>query len=404
METRGERMVALRRARMEASPAFLRGAFRPFFFGGSLWAVVALTIWLLALSGRFTIPSSFGALAWHRHEMLFGFVGAVVAGFLLTAIPNWTGRLPIAGRPLAALFTVWVLGRVAVLFSTVTTPAVAALLDAGFYFLLAAVAAREVLQARNRNLPMVGLVLLFGIANLLDHLAAGGAIAETETGWKASLGLIVIMISLIGGRIVPSFTRNWLSKRGISEGLPGQATPFDVAVVAATALAFVSWLAAPVSGLSGAVLAIAASGQAIRLARWGGWRAAGDPLLLILHVGYAWLPIGIGLLAAAQLGTAIPQSAAVHALTAGAMATMILAVMTRASLGHTGRELRASPATVFCFVLVTFGAVLRVGSAIGLVDHRLGMYVAGPAWMGAFLLFLVAYAPVLFGGRVEETR
>src|SRR5688500_1610046 len=204
-------MLALRRARLEASPRFLRGGFRPFFIGGALWAVVALAIWVLALSGQLTIPSSFGALAWHRHEMLFGFVGAVVAGFLLTAIPNWTGRLPIAGPPLAALFALWLLGRVAVLFSAAAPPAIAAIVDSGFYFLLASVAGREVLQAKNRNLPVVGLVLLFGIANLLDHLSAGGEIADSEIAWKIAVALMTIMISLIVGRILPYFTRNWLT-------------------------------------------------------------------------------------------------------------------------------------------------------------------------------------------------
>ena len=402
METRGEQMLALRRARMEASPAFLRGAFRPFFFGGAAWAVVALAIWLLALAGQITIPSSFGALAWHRHEMLFGFVGAVVAGFLLTAIPNWTGRLPIAGPPLAALAGLWLLGRLTVLFSAAATPAVAALLDSGFYFVLATVAGREVLQANNRNLPIVGLVLLFGIANLLDHLSAGGEIPDSEVAWKAAVALVMVMISLIGGRIVPSFTRNWLAKQGVTKGLPVQPTRFDLAVVALTALAFVAWLAAPATRLSGVLLAMAAIGQAIRLGRWKGWRAVRDPLVLILHVGYAWLPIGMGLLAAAQLRTDVPQSAAVHALTAGAMATMILAVMTRASLGHTGRELRASAATTICYALVTIGALLRVISALGWVDYRIGMFVAGAAWAGAFLVFLAAYAPVLFGRRVGE--
>ena len=404
METRGERMLALRQARMEASPAFLRGAFRPFFFGGASWAVIAVAIWLLALSGQITIPSTFGALAWHRHEMLFGFVGAVVAGFLLTAIPNWTGRLPIAGPPLAALFALWGLGRISVLFSAAATPAVAALLDSGFYVLLATVAGREVLQAKNRNLPIVGLVLLFGIANLLDHLSAGGEIADSELAWKAAVALVTIMISLIGGRIVPSFTRNWLAKRGVSKGLPVQPTSFDMAVVVVTALAFLLWLAAPASRLSGAVLAIAAIGQAIRLVRWKGWKAVGDPLVLILHVGYAWLPIGIGLLSATQLRTDIPQSAAVHALTAGAMATMILAVMTRASLGHTGRELKASRGTLICYSLVTVGALLRVTTAIGWIDYRVGMFISGAAWLGAFLVFLAAYGPVLFGRRVDEAR
>ena len=160
MITRGERMLVLRRARMAASPAFLRGGFRPFFFGGATWAVLALVLWLMALAGATTLHTLFDPLAWHRHEMLFGFVGAVIAGFLLTAIPNWTGRLPIAGAPLATLFGLWLAARFAVLFSATIGSFVSAALDVGFYLVLAALAAREVLAAKNRNVPIVGLVLL----------------------------------------------------------------------------------------------------------------------------------------------------------------------------------------------------------------------------------------------------
>lgn len=402
MQTRGEQMLALRRARMGAAPAFLRGGFRPFFFGGALWAVVALCVWLLALAGRLEIPSTFDALSWHRHEMLFGFVGAVIAGFLLTAIPNWTGRLPIAGPSLAGLFALWVAGRIAVLCSSALGALTAGVVDVGFYFLLAAVAAREVLQANNRNVPIVGLVLLFGIANALDHLAAAGLAGDPALPAKIGIAIVMIMISVIGGRIVPSFTRNWLAKRGVREGLPSQPTKFDLAVIAVTALALLGWLAAPTGWLTGTLFALAALGQAIRLARWKGWKAASDPLVLVLHVGYAWLPIGFGLLAAVGFGAVIPESAAIHALTAGAMATMILAVMTRATLGHTGRELRASAATTLCYVLVTVGAVLRVSAPLGWLDYTLGMEVAGAAWAGAFLVFLAAYGPILFRPRVGE--
>lgn len=398
---RGEQMLALRRARMEASPAILRGGFRPFFFGGALWAVVAAVIWLLALFDLVVIPSSFGALAWHRHEMLFGFVGAVMTGFLLTAIPNWTGRLPIAGPPLLALFALWVLGRVTMLFSAAAPAAAAAIVDSGFYVLVAVIAAREVLAARNRNMPIVGLVLLFGGANLLDHLSSTGAIPDSEIGWKIAVALVTLMISLVGGRIVPSFTRNWLVKRGVREGLPSQPDRFDLAVVAMTTIAFVGWLTAPAGALTGALFAIAALGQAIRLARWKGWKTARDPLVLVLHLGYAWVPTGLALFAAVSVGASVPQSAAVHALTAGAMATMILAVMTRATLGHTGRDLKAGPLTSLCYLLVTVGAILRVVAAIGWMDFGLGMEAAGLAWIAAFLVFLMVYAPMLFGRRVE---
>jgi len=401
LQTRGEQMLALRYARMAAAPPFLRGGFRPFFLGGPLWAIVALVLWLLALAGAVQLPTAFDALAWHRHEMLFGFVGAVIGGFLLTAVPNWTGRLPIAGPPLAALFGLWVAGRLAVLFSAVIGAAAAAVIDVGFFVVLATLAAREVLESKNRNLPVVGLIFLFGLVDAADHAGAAGLLPDPDHAWKCAVALVIILISLIGGRIIPSFTRNWLSKQGVREGLPTQPGRFDIAVIGVTALAFLAWITAPQGWLTGALFAIAAATQAVRLARWKGWKALADPLVLVLHVGYAWVPVGLALLAAVDFGAPIPRSAAVHALTAGAMATMILAVMSRATLGHTGRELRASAVTQAAYVLVTAGAVLRVSAPLGLLDYRLGMEVAGSAWIGAFLLFLFVYGPILLSPRID---
>ena len=342
MQTCGEQMLALRRARLAASPPFLRGGFRPFFFGGAAWAVLALLLWLAALSGAIALPSALDALAWHRHEMLFGFVGAVICGFLLTAIPNWTGRLPIAGTPLAALFGFWLAARLALLVSGASGIAIAFVFDVGFYILLAGLFAREVASAGNRNLPIVGLVLLFGLANALDYAGAVGILKDMGIGYRAGITMVVLMISLVGGRIVPSFTRNWLAKRAIKGRLPGQATRFDFAAIAITAVAMIAWTALPHDRFAGAVLILAGILQAIRLGRWQGVRAVADPLVLILHVGYAWVPIGLALLGVSILSPAVPASAAIHALTAGAMATMILAVMTRATLGHTGRDLKAN--------------------------------------------------------------
>jgi uncharacterized protein involved in response to NO len=400
VQTRGEQMLALRYARMAAAPPFLRGGFRPFFFGGPLWAVVALTLWLLALAGAVQLPTAFDPLAWHRHEMLFGFVGAVVGGFLLTAVPNWTGRLPIAGPPLAALFGLWLAGRLAILFSAVIGSVAAAAIDVGFFMVLTAVAAREVLESKNRNLPVVGLIFLFGLVDAADHAGAAGLI-DPDHAWKCAVALVIILISLIGGRIIPSFTRNWLSKQGVREGLPGQPARFDMAVIGLTAFAFLAWITAPQGWLTGTLFAVAAAGQAARLARWKGWKTFADPLVLILHVGYLWVPIGLALLAAVDFGASIPRSAAVHALTAGAMATMILAVMSRATLGHTGRELRASPVMQAAYVVVTAGALLRVTAPLGLLEYRIGMEVAGAAWMGAFVLFLLAYGPILVSPRID---
>ena len=341
-QTRGEQMLALRRRREAASHPFFRGGFRPFFFGGPAWAVIALSMWLLALGGTMELPAAIDPLAWHRHEMLFGFVGAVIAGFLLTAIPNWTGRLPIAGRPLAGLFALWAAARLALLFSGLSSLALAAMLDVGFFAVLAGVAAREVLAANSRNLPVVGLILLFGFADALDYLCIAGAIPSPDLGWQVAVAIVLILISLIGGRIVPSFTRNWMAKHKIETGLPTQPGKFDLAVIAATALALLAWITGPETAGIGAVLLVAALLQAVRLARWRGFRTWRDPLVLILHVGYFWVPTGLALLGLSVAGL-LPRSAAIHAITAGAMATMILAVMSRASLGHTGRALKASP-------------------------------------------------------------
>jgi uncharacterized protein involved in response to NO len=400
-ETRGDQMLALRRRRMAASHPFFRGGFRPFFFGGAAWGLAALVLWISVMSGAAVLPAAVDGLAWHRHEMLFGFVGAVVAGFLLTAVPNWTGRLPIAGWPLAGLFALWAAGRLALLFSAMVGIWTAALLDVGFFVALALLAAREVLAANNRNFPIVGMVFLFGSANLVDYLAITGALAAPDLGWQLGIALIVLLISLIGGRIVPSFTRNWLVKRAAPGRLPTQPARFDMVTIGATGLALLGWITGPETALIGSLLVAAAALQAARLARWGGARTWTDPLVLILHIGYAWVPAGLALLGLSLMGL-VARSAAVHALTAGAMATMILAVMTRASLGHTGRELKASVPTVAIYALVTAGALLRVAASLGLVDYGVGVEIASLAWGGALLLFLIAYAPILWKPRLGE--
>ena len=400
--TRGE-MLALRRRRMAASHPFFRGGFRPFFFAGATWALIALCLWICSLLGEITLPTAMEALAWHRHEMLFGFVGAIIGGFLLTAVPNWTGRLPIAGWPLAGLFSLWAAARLAVLFSGAVSLWVAGLLDVGFFVVLGLLAAREVLEANNRNIPVVGMILLFGVADALDYLANINVLPWPDLGWQLAIALVVILISLIGGRIIPSFTRNWLVKRGIKAGLPTQPGKFDLVVIGATAVGMLFWLAGPPELISGLVVMAAGALQLVRWARWRGWRTFADPLVLILHVGYLWIPVGLVLLGLSLAGY-VPRSAAIHSLTAGAMATMILAVMTRASLGHTARELKASPLTVVVYVLVTAGALLRVAASLTLINYNMGIDIAGLAWGSAFLLFLVAYAPVLWRPRLGEAR
>lgn len=401
VETRGEQMLALRKRRMAATLPFLRGGFRPFFFGAAVWAVIAIALWLCALGGRVSLPTRFDALAWHRHEMIFGFVGAAVSGFLLTAIPNWTGRLPIAGKPLLSLFGLWAASRLAVLFSAFAGLWPAALLDVGLFVALALLAGREVLASNNRNMPVVGLVLLFALADAADYAEAAGTISGGY-GWRGAISLVIIMISLIGGRIIPSFTRNWMVKQGSDGPLPTQPQSLDLLVIATTAIALFFWVAFANKPLTGWMLVLAALAQALRLSRWGGLRTMRDPLVLILHVGYFWVPTGLLLLGLSRAGLDVPESAGVHALTAGGMTTMILAVMSRATLGHTGRDLRASPITVFAYASAALGALLRVTASLGLGAYSTMLNVAGAFWGAALLLFLYVYTPILWSPRVGE--
>jgi uncharacterized protein involved in response to NO len=403
VKTRGEEMLALRKARMAAAPPFLRGGFRPFFLLAAAWAAFAILTWLCAFLYGVPLESAFTSLAWHRHEMLFGFVGAAIVGFLLTAIPNWTGRLPIAGWPLAGLAALWIAARGAVWFSSALGLAPAAFLDVGFYLVFAFVAGREVLLAKNRNVPVVGIVALFALVDACDYAAAAGLIGDEGRPSRAAIGLIVVLISVIGGRIIPSFTRNWMAKRGVAGGLPGQPRRFDLAVIAITALAMAGWTVSPNGQLPGAALLLAGLLQLVRLANWRGWRTWSDPLVLILHLGNAWIPLGLVLLGASLAGAAVPATAAIHALTAGAIATMILAVMTRASLGHTGRELKANAATSGLYLLVVLAAALRVLTGLGVVDYRRGIETSGGLWALAFAVFVFAYAPIFFRGRKERS-
>lgn len=398
----GEELLQLRRRRMAASPPVLRGGFRPFFLAAAIWAVVAITLWIFAVSGDIALPRGLDPLSWHRHEMVFGFAGAAVAGFLLTAIPNWTGRLPIAGVPLAVLVVLWIAARLSLLFLPATCLWLAAAVDVGLYLVLAAFAMREVLASGNRNLPISLLVLLFGAADALDHLAIAGRVGDDLLGIRCGLAILMIMISVIGGRIVPSFTRNWLVKQGSTRHLPGQPGRYDVVTIAVTAMALLSWIARPSAKITGAVLVVASLLQAVRLIRWRGWRTFRDPLLFVLHIGYAWLVVGLLLLGTAILSPAVPATAAIHAVGVGAVATMILAITTRASLGHTGRVLRAALPTLGAYALLSLAALVRVATAFGWIDYLPGLHWSATLWIAAFLLFLMVYGPILCRPRIDD--
>lgn len=385
------------RGRITAVPSILQYGFRPFFFFAALYAGAAIPFWLWLYFAGGDLSGPFHGMHWHAHEMLFGYLGAVVAGFILTAIPNWTGQLPLSGRPLAILFSLWLAGRLACTF--VPDSLTAMVVDLAFPAVLAFVVWREVAAGRNwKNAPVALMVSLLGLANAADHAANAGLLPH-DFGQRLALGVAATMIALIGGRIVPSFTRNWLVKKGETV-LPAAFDVLDKAALAAMAVAALFWITVPESGSTSAALIAAGGLAAARLARWRGHRTWREPILLILHVGYGWLVVATILLGVSGFASEIPQSAALHALTAGAIGTMTLAVMTRASLGHTGREIAADRAISAIYLAVTLGAALRAAAPFAGDWYAHLLFCGGTLWSAAFLLFAVRYAPVLFGKRV----
>ena len=377
------------------APAFITHGFRPFFLAAGSWAVIALALWIAMFFGYLRLPTRFDPLAWHVHEMLFGFVMAAMAGFLLTAIPNWTGRPPVRGYPLAGLAVLWLLGRLACLISADLPAWVAVLADLAFPAFLLAVAAREIVSGRNwRNLPITAPLALFIAAELLMHLEALGVPVPAGLGWRLALGAPILLISVIGGRIIPGFTRNWLLKVK-NPRLPSPPNLVDTAAIGVLAAALMLWAFRPDHRVTGALLIAAAIANAWRLSRWVGFSTWGEKLLFILHLGYAWLVLGVALLGLAIFNIGVPAAAAIHALSAGAIAVMILAVMPRVTLGHTGRALTANRATVAIFVLINAAALARIVASWHSEFVALLLLGAGVCWIAAFGLFEIVYGPML---------
>lgn len=387
--------AGIRRYRPLHGPVLLRQGFRPLFLGAALWALAAMLLWIAALQGYMAIPTAFDPVAWHVHEMLFGFVVAAIAGFLLTAIPNWTGRMPLQGLSLAGLVVVWLAGRLAILGSEWTGAVVAAALDLAFLLLLLGVVLREILAGRNwRNLPMP--VALAGLlaANALTHADVAGIAATGPLGQRLGIGIVVLLISLVGGRLIPSFTLNWLRKRGEAR-LPARFGAPDRVALGLIAAALAAWVIAPESGVAGAAMVAAGLAALVRLARWRGHLTLVEPLVWSLHLGFAWLPVGLVLTGLGALFAGMLQVAGLHALTAGAMGGMTLAVMTRATLGHTGRPLTADRWTAGIYLLVAAAAALRVAAPFAAGMYLPLLWTSALAWSLAFGLFAVRYGRLL---------
>lgn len=370
-------------------------AFRPFFLFNGLFAVVVMVLWVISLrgAGPAALPAD---PAWHAHEMLVGFAMAAVAGFVLTAVATWTGRPPVSGAPLAVLVSTWLAGRAAMLAGAVLPEAVMAALDLAFPVLLLVLIAREVIAAGNRrNYPIVALIALLALANGMYH--AGYQLLAVHVLIHA----ILLLITVVAGRIVPNFTANWLRARG-REALPANNTFHDRAALSLTVVVGLSAsLAAPVQ-LTGYLALAAATAHAVRLSRWHGAAATAEPLLLALHVAYAWLPLGYLVLAASSFGILFTPTVALHALTMGAVGSMIMAMQTRVPLGHTGRALTASRATVAAYLLLSAAVLLRIAGPLLTDDYLRTVLWSAAAWIAAFAVYVRIYWPVLTRPRVDR--
>lgn len=390
-------MTPVPRLRAYSGPTLLSYGFRPFFLFGACYAALAILAWLPLFYGEIALATVFSPRDWHVHEMLYGYIPAVVTGFLLTAIPNWTGRLPLQGWPLIVLVSVWAAGRVAVTLSAETGWLAAALIDLSFLVLVVAATAREIIAGRNwANLKVLIPISILGLGNAAFHVEAH-IFGAADYGIRAGIAGILVLIMIIGGRLIPSFTRNWLARENPGR-LPVPFGRFDATVITLSAAVLTVWIVEPFGNATAAGLFAAGLFQTLRLARWAGDRILRDRLIVVLHVAYAFLPLGFVLTGLSSIGVVVP-SAGLHAWMVGTAGMMTLAVMTRATLGHTGHELTASALTQIIYAAVFIAAVARICAALEPRWSEMELHVAAFAWTAAFLGFGIVYGPRLWGIR-----
>jgi uncharacterized protein involved in response to NO len=393
-------MTAVSAARLPPALTIFSYGFRPFFLLAGLHAALSMLAWIGVLRGWIEAPAGWPPAALHAHEMIFGFAAAALAGFLLTAVPGWTKAGPLRGWPLALLALLWLAGRVAAVAGA--DPVLYAALDLAFLPALAACVAPGILRASSkRNAVVLVILSVLWIANTGAHLPMLGAdFVAARWGSELGLALFVLLIALIGGRIVPPFTIGGMRMAGRPVEISA-APRLDRAVMATTA----AWAASLALGLPDMAVAIAAALAAVangaRLLRWRTLATLRVPLVWVLHLGYFWIVLGLLAASAAWLDW-LPKAAALHAFGAGAVGTMVLAVMSRASLGHTGRKLQARVPTTLAYALVSMGALLRVVASIIPGQAAEPMIVmSGLLWAGCYTLFCVFYAPILVRPRPD---
>ena len=392
-----------RQRRAYDGPIILSLGFRPFFFGAGLWAAVAMTLWVFFLAAGLNVPSHLSGVDWHLHEFVFGYSSAVIAGFLLTAVPNWTGRMPVVGWPVAGLAGLWLAGRLALLFSAYFPALIAVVIDLSFIAVVALIIAREIIASKNwRNLKVLTILALIGVANGLFHYEAMTTAGFDGYGIRAGVGLIVMLIMVVGGRIIPSFTRNWL-KRQAGGRLPAPMGGFDKAAMAISAAALLLWIILPESLATRPLAGLAGLFNLARLARWAGERTLNEPLLAILHIGFFFVPYGFLTIAAGDLLPGWSRASQIpHAFTAGAIGLVTLAMLTRTSLGHSGRPLAASKTVTAIYALVLLGVLTRIAGEF-LPEVEPLLHAAATFWILGFGLFSVSFIPIFFKPRVQKT-
>jgi uncharacterized protein involved in response to NO len=373
--------------------AVLELGFRPFYLLAGLWAIVAMQFWLAELHGHVWRSDSLPGMFWHGHEMIFGFAAATVAGFTLTAVRNWTQRQTARHGWLAALVLLWLAGRLVFL----SRPAAGAL-DLAFLPAVALAIGINIVRARQwRNLFLPLLLLLLAGCNLGFHLgAAGGDAVAMTISLRAALFILVMLEIAIAGRVIPGFTAN-----ALATAAPLRNAGLDRFAIAAAAAAFVLACTPVPAAIAAAVAAVAGAAHLARLSGWKPWRVTGSPMLWVLHAAYAWIGIGLLLLAAAQMEW-IAITAAIHAFAVGATGGLIIGMMTRTARGHTARPVKAGRLEVSAYVLVGAAAVVRVGIAVvpGL-PYLAGLDLAGSLWCAGFLLFVLRFAAWLIRPRAD---
>ncbi|MES9858846.1 MAG: NnrS family protein [Sedimenticola sp.] len=380
-------------------PAIFALGFRPFFSVAGLAAVVLLGVWLVAWSGKLSLPTYYGLIGWHSHEMLFGYTTAIIAGFLLTAVRNWTGITPPIGRPLAGLVLLWLAGRIAPLLQGILPDAVIAITDLLFLPAVALAIRPALWQGKQKiNRIFVPLLLVMAVANLLVHLQALGLSDSAAGGSDMMLYLVIFLIMMIGGRVVPFFTQ---------AVIPGHKAitrqPLEIiAIISLGALVLIQPLY-PEPWLIALLAAISAGTQLARLIGWHHLQVWRTPILWVLYSGFCWIIIGLALTTAASAGM-VPANIAKHALTVGGVGVLTLGMITRVSLGHTGRPIQPGKLMEIAFILLNLAALCRVFGPL-LLPHlyTLWLDVSGGLWVLCFVTFSAIYLPILWRPRTDGT-